>query len=918
GLALAEHMRAAGRSVDVLGGASVAAGDEAVVRQEVDAWLAVPGAVAGVIHLAGLSLPDPAEAPASLLETQHTSVGSLLGLVQALAGRAYDAGAMPRLWLATRGAVATDNLARLALAQSPLWGFARSLALEHPELRCTRVDLDPDLADDIAAETLVERLRDNGAEDQLAQREGSWRGARLIPVEAPAKTVVPMRLEKGSHGLIDELALQPMTRRAPGPGEVKIRVAAAGLNFRDLMNVLAMRDDPEPLGGECAGRVVAVGEGVAGLAPGDPVVAIAEASFATHATTSAALVRPLPAGVGFAEAATLPFAFMTAWHALHTLGAVQPGETVLIHAGAGGVGMAALQIAQAAGARVFATAGSEEKRALLRSMGVAQVFDSRSLAFAEGVLAATGGRGVDLLLNSLAGDFIAASVRCLADEGRFLEIGKRDIWTPERFATERPAGRYHAIDLAAMRYQDPAGTAILLDRVLAEVTAGRLRPLPLQAFPLTRAADGFRHMAMARHVGKVVLVEVDNEAASLDALRPDATYLVTGGLSGLGLLTAAHLVHHGARHLLLVGRRAPGVSALSEVERLRAAGATVTVQQVDVADPAAVQRLVAGVGAAAPLRGVVHSAGLLEDGALLQQTWPRFVRPLGPKVDGAWALHLATRHLPLDFFVLYSSIASVFGSAGQANHAAANAFMDALAQHRQALGLPALSIGWGAWSEVGAAAERQVDQLMGAKGLDVIAPPQGLAWLEQLMAAGAAHVAATPIRWGDFLTGDRDAEPFFSHCRPQREREEAASPGAAPPAATLAADLAGATPTRRQALLLGFVADNVARVIGAASREAIDPRQPLNELGLDSLMAVELRNRLGSGLGLPRSLPATLVFDYPTLEALAAFLERELLGPDVAVPVSAAPEPPADAVETIDDMSDEEIEKLFAKKLGRA
>jgi acyl carrier protein len=343
--------------------------------------------------------------------------------------------------------------------------------------------------------------------------------------------------------------------------------------------------------------------------------------------------------------------------------------------------------------------------------------------------------------------------------------------------------------------------------------------------------------------------------------------------------------------------------------------------QADMSRADEVARVIDGIAQGGlPLRGVIHSAGVLEDGALLQQDWPRFVRPLGPKLDGSWALHVLTRGEPLDFFVLYSSMASVLGSRGQANHAAANAFMDALAAHRRALGLPGLSISWGAWSEVGAAADRQVDQRVVARGIDVITPAHGLELLEKLMRAEAAHVGVFPVRWERFLAGGDAHGRFVAHfaehakgvAKPGAKHADAKPAGAA--GAALIDELKQATPQRRRERLLGFVAEHVARVVDAPSAQAIDPRQPLNELGLDSLMAVELRNRLGTGLGLARSLPATLVFDHPTLEALAAYLE-ELVVP--AAPVAVAVAKPVDAVGALDEMSDEEVEAMFAKKLKR-
>jgi acyl transferase domain-containing protein/acyl carrier protein len=908
GDALAQNLRAAHQEVAILPAASVSA--EALRRQLTDA-----APLLGVVHLGSLDVAEPsALAAGSLVPSQQVSLGSLLELVQALGAQSFETA--PRLWLATRGAQAVQGIESLKLAQSPVWGLGKVMGLEHPEWRTTCIDLDPQAATAAQAMALLQRLASPDAEDQWAVRGQTHFVARLSPFAAATSDTGPVRLEKADSGVLDEMALHPMTRRAPGPGEVEIRVLAAGLNFRDIMNAVAMRADPEPLGGECAGRVVAVGEGVSDYAVGDAVVATGEACFATTITTEIRHVAPLPRGMGYAQAATLPFAFMTAYHALSVLGGLRAGMSVLIHAGAGGVGMAAIQLARRAGAVIYATAGSENKRDTLRSLGVAHVLNSRTLDFADEIERLTQGRGVDLVLNSLAGDFIAASVRCLAAEGRFLELGKRDIWTEAQFLQAKPRARYHAIDLNAQRHQDPAAAQALFVEVMRLVGQGELRPLPLHAFPLERGGEAFRFMAQARHTGKVVLTQHDVHQASMEALSSEASYLITGGLSGLGLITALRLAARGARHLVLVGRREPAQASTVQLDALRAQGVKISVQQADMSRADDVARVLASIGDVHPLRGVVHSAGVLEDGALQQQTWERFVRPLGPKVDGAWALHVLTQDQPLDFFVMYSSIASVLGSSGQGNHAAANAFMDVLAAHRRAQGLPGLSIGWGAWSEVGAAADRQVDQRIGARGIDAIAPQQGLDMLESLMRSDAVHVGVLPVRWERFL--EAGVPPFLERFHDLARSPESRAVPVAPVVrgASLAEELKQASPTRRAELLLAFVGEHVARVVDAPSAKAIDPRQPLNELGLDSLMAVDLRNRLGKDLGLARNLPATLVFDYPTLEALAGYIEQLLMPVQKAVPVSVTSQP-ADAVENIDDLSDEEIEALFAKKMRR-
>jgi NAD(P)-dependent dehydrogenase (short-subunit alcohol dehydrogenase family) len=617
---------------------------------------------------------------------------------------------------------------------------------------------------------------------------------------------------------------------------------------------------------------------------------------------------------------------------LFDLGKIKAGNTVLIHAAAGGVGSAAVQLALRTGATVIGTAGSESKRAHLLASGVHHALDSRTLGFAKSVLNLTDGRGVDLVINSLAGEFIDASVNCLAQDGCFLEIGKRDIWSTERFHELRPKARYHAIDLAAMRCDDLTAWLRLFTDVMDAAARGDLRALPMHLFPLQKAADAFRCMAQARHIGKIVLTQYDDRIDWPDELSPDATYLVTGGLRGLGLATAEHLVAKGARHVVLVGRRPLGGADEANLAALRGQGAQIRVIQADVSDCNEVARVLATIEAELPpLRGIVHSAGVLADAAILQQDWSRFTQVLGPKVDGSWALHVLTRGLRLDFFVMYSSVASVFGSAGQANHAAANAFMDALAVHRRSLGLPALSIGWGGWSGIGSAADRGLHDRLGLKGIGSITPQRGLEMFDTLMRSAPAHVAGCPIDWPLLLEQHRDTA-FFDHMRGQPVRSlPARSPSAtasAPSTASAAAArtewlaaLRVAQPPRRDDMLLTFVGEQVASVIGLPDGMSVDPSQPLNELGLDSLMAVELRNRLGSGLALERSLPATLVFDRPTIEALAGYLGDVLVeaaGPAISPvkPDAGSDRRPAgDAVEAIDGLSEEQIEELFERKL---
>jgi NADPH:quinone reductase-like Zn-dependent oxidoreductase/acyl carrier protein len=708
-----------------------------------------------------------------------------------------------------------------------------------------------------------------------------------------------------------------MERRAPAAGEVEIAVRATALNFRDVLNTLGLYPgDPGPLGGECAGTVVAVGPGVAELRPGDEVIALAGGSFASHVVADTRFVVPKPARWTPEEAATIPIAYVTAAFALRHLAGIREGDRVLVHAAAGGVGLAAVHLARLAGAEVFATAGTGGKRALLRSMGVAHVMSSRTPEFAAEILRLTDGRGVDVVLNSLAGDLIAASFECLAIGGRFLELGKNGIWSEDAVAALGKRIAYHVIDWSVDARQNPAFIGSMLRSLVAEAEAGRLPLLPMRTFSIDHAREAFRFMAQGRHVGKLI-VQQPRSLADAAIVRGDGTYLVTGGLTGLGLLTAQWLAARGARHLVLAGRRAPSEAARLAVAAIEQHGASVTVAAVDVADRAALGALLDGVRRELPpIRGIVHAAGALSDGALLQQTWDKFDAVFRPKVAGTALLDELTRPDALDFFVIYSSIAGVFGSPGQGNHAAASAYEDAVAASRRAAGLPATSIGWGAWSEIGAAVTHRAIDRADRRGMEAITPTLGLEALDRALCSGRAHVVVAPIDWTRFsLPAAAARAPFFSGCVTAAMRPVATS--SAEPSAEFLPSLVAAPPARRRKLLLDHLRAQAVKVLGLDAAEPLDEREALHERGLDSLMAVELRNVLGRSLGC--TLPATLLFDYPTLDALAVHLGSVIAVPEIdEQPVAVRREPGAGGagvVESVEDLSDEEVDRLFAARL---
>ena len=471
------------------------------------------------------------------------------------------------MWLFTRGAQKVDAAdKRLSPVGATVWGLGKVIALEHPELRCTRIDLSPHGVEN-EIEKLWVALDADSNKGELALRTDRLLGARLQRMPNPTDHADPVTRFSGkpyhltftSRGSLENLQLETMVRRPPGRGEVEIRVHATALNFRDVLNVMGLYPgDPGPLGAECAGEIVAVGDEITDFAIGDAVVAIAPGSFAGYVTTRAEWVARKPARMSFDEAVTLPVAFLTAHFSLHHLAKIQTGDRVLIHAAAGGVGLAAVRLALRAGAEIFATAGSPEKRAFLKSVGVSHVMDSRSLGFAEEIRKITGGRGVDVVLNSLADQFVDRSFEVIAENGRFLEIGKRGIWEPERVERLNRGIRYFIVDWSVDARNNPALIGSMLHELMERFDRGELESLPYRVFPLREAEAAFRFMAQGRHTGKLVVSHQRctlGEQRVLPSIRR-GPISSTAVLRGLGLMTAQWLVERGARtSSSLTGRR---------------------------------------------------------------------------------------------------------------------------------------------------------------------------------------------------------------------------------------------------------------------------------------------------------------------------------------------------------------------------
>jgi len=869
--------------------------------------------------------------PQALLARLRRDVGALLGITRAVSrgGAIVD-----ELRLVTHGGQRVGiHDAEPDPVGAALQGFLRSARLEMSGGSVSTLDLDPAHGlsrSGPAVATVLGWLGTPASEPEVALRRGERRIPRLSASTGPTVgDPLPddYRLAPPSDGSLDSLAFAAGARVPPGPGQVEIRVAASALNFKDVLNVLGMYPgDPGPLGSECSGVITAVGEGV-DLPLGTPVVAATGHAYGKHVLADATLVAPRPAGLSFVESATLPVAYLTAHFALNHLGRLGPDDRVLIHAAAGGVGSAACALAARTGAEIFATAGSEEKRALLEARGIEHVFDSRSDAFVEGVLNATDGAGVTVVLNSLADELVDRTFDVVATGGRFLEIGKRGIWSPERVAELGRKIEYHVIDWGRTHEDDPARVGELFREVMEWVGEGSIEPLPATLFPLEEVSEAFRFMAGARHVGKIVLTHpVGAIAPDLEALAK-GTIVVTGGRSGLGLETVRWLVERGARAVVAVSRSEPDRADREAFERLREAapadGAEIRLRRCDVGaadEVAALMRWIAD--SLPPASAIVHSAGTLSDRTLSRAAWEDFDVVFRPKVEGSLNLTGAREASLPALFLGYSSIAAVLGSPGQANHSAANAFMDHLAATCWRRGWEGAGIAWGPWSETGSATGEDTLERTRSLGIEALSTEQGLRRLARFFEAPEPNPLAMRLTDAGALARGRSGsllEDLAGTDAPEPTSGGDASPGEGLPG------LLARTPFEaRRSVLLRRLRDRVGSVLGMPPGAALDPDRPLGELGLDSLLAVELKNVLGSEV--ERRLPATLTFDYPTLAALTDHL-LDLLSPTVD-PVGADPvsrsgaarqteAADADPLGAVESLSDDEVDRLLSEQFER-
>lgn len=894
--AIAKSLKALGATVQVVSRADLgdAPGDDLVdlLGDEIE-----KGGIAGLVVTWPLALPeiDGDTSVDALFDPLDACVKDLISLGELMDFARAGTNRLPEFVFLTTGAFPdADAPSGRILNQMPLATLVRGLATETPEYKIRVIDADAGAV--ASPKQVAEHILTHSPESELILRNGKCFAPRLAHAAIEDFDPKLLKVTKDdtttnfyatmrNPGVIDHVELSEIPLEPVGAGEVRVRVSAVGLSFRDIMAVtglLPIEAEPEPawqnLGLEFGGVVETVGEGVTQFKPGDRVMGLGRRCLQRFMTSDARALTLVPDHISLAEASTIPSAFATAHYALNHVGRMRKDDKVFIHVATGGVGTAAVQLAKAAGAEIFATAGSPQKRRILKDQGIPHIMDSRSLKFADDVMQITKGGGVDILLNSLPGDYITKGLDIMAPYGRYLEIGKRDVYEDSSIGMKalRKNVSLSVLDLAAMGLERPELMAELFDELSVMLEGKLLSPLPLTEFPISQISDAIRYMSQAKHVGKVVVsLEEDEFHVRRDENRPatlseDGTYLVTGGTGGFSLSIADWLSRAGAGHLVLASRSGKIAKAdEKKVAKIEKRGTVVTVAALDISDTDAVNSFVTETMASErPLKGVIHGAAVIKDGLANQLTPEMITQVLTPKVKGAWNLHqaFAKAGVEPDFMIGFSSIAQVVGSAGQCNYIAANAFLDALAHYRTSLGLAGTAIDWGVIADVG-----------------FVTRNAGLAsYLESVGQFGLTHKDAD-IAMDVAIAREAPAFLFARADWAQVARANQTLGNSPRMSGLLMNESGGTTQIRAKLMQLegdalleaaeDYIKDEITSVL-KIEKSTIQAERPMSELGLDSLSSFELKVRIETALD--SSIPVSKFLQAPSISELAVMLAGEI------------------------------------------
>ena len=853
---------------------------------------------------------------------------------------------IPQLWLVT-----SDY--RNQPDQAPLWGLGRVIMNEHPDLNCKLVDLNlgtkgkATAKSNVAASLLLTELLDEKSdENEIILRENSRHVLRMQRTSLDRKEQNPLEkkpenqtvgLSFKTPGPLKNLYWQASPTKQLAPDEIEIKPYATGLNFRDVMYAMGMLSDEAvengfagpTLGMELSGKVINVGKDITDYKTGDDVIGFAPACFSNRVITQTTAIAHKPEAWSYNEAATIPTTFFTVYYALHHLAQIRSGDKILIHGAAGGVGIAAIQFARYRGAEIFATAGTDEKREFVRLMEADHVLDSRSLAFADDIMKITDGSGVDIVLNSLAGEAINRNLSILKPFGRFLELGKRDFYENSKIGLRpfRNNISYFGIDADQLLIERADLAAELFKEMMDLFAEGVLRPLPHRVFPANQIEAAFRYMQQSQQIGKVVVsfqedditAQAKSESQSKDQLvcDPEASYLVTGGLTGFGLATAHWLADKGAKSLVLASRSGkPTDESLDSLESLKEKGVMVSLRACDIADKKAVTALFKEFGHdLPPLKGLVHAAMVIDDGLISNMSHEQFNTVLSPKVAGAWNLHNATtvnsqlEDSQLDFFVMYSSATTYLGNPGQANYVAGNAFLESLARHRKSKGLTATYAAWGAIDDVGFLARNEEikEALQSRLGGIALSSAQALHMLEKLILSEKAGAAVIDFDWNviqRIMPGARSPK----YAEQQRQVKHTDSDNSE----DIQTLIANKKPDEIQEIIIGLLLTEIEHIL-RLPREKLDTNASVFDLGMDSLMGMELVLAIEERFHV--KLPVMALTEGATIIRIAERISSQLLTPTDSTPATPQQSKHEEAVAIAatrhaKDVSQDELDKI--------
>ena len=863
-----------------------------------------------VIHLMGLRWhSDISTTENAHLKLQQLRCASTIDLIRGMDTVLPEN--LPQLTLITSGGALITNEKLIFSyevnpSQAALWGLGRVIMNEYPDLKCQMFDLQGSFDAEANARLLSNELLKHNTDNNKAKENevilsGNVRHVlRMKPFQINV-TANPHKLTRdksyalkfSSPGQLKNLIWQELSDCFCQADEIEIKPHAAGLNFRDVMYAMGLLSDEAvengfagpTLGMEVSGVVTKIGSAVTEFKPGDEVVGFAPACFSSRVITQTTAITKKPKAWSFEEATTIPTTFFTVYYALKHLAQIEPGEKILIHGAAGGVGIAAIQYARYCGAEIFATAGSDEKRDFVRLLGADHVLDSRSLAFADDILQITDGEGLDIVLNSLAGEAITRNLAILKPFGRFLELGKRDFYENSKIGLRpfRNNISYFGIDADQLLIERPELANRLFKEMMSLFDDGSLRPMPYRSFPATRIEDAFRYMQQSRQIGKVVVSFENGNQIPQELIKalpseeqklecdPNGSYLVTGGLSGFGLKTACWLVEKGAKSLILISRSATlDESAKATIKLLKSQGVQIYTRACDVTDVTACKKLLSEIQRdIAPLKGLIHAAMVLDDGLIRNMSQTQLLNVMQPKTVGAWNLHELTSNLELDFFVLYSSATTFVGNPGQANYVAANAYMESLVNYRRSQGLPACFAAWGAISDVGYLArnEETKEALQSRLGGEALNSDQALKVLEKIILSNTTGAAVIDLDWGVI----QRVMPAASSAKYEElQRNIKHSDSDHEDIQTLIANLSG---TEIQELVVDLLMDEIEQIL-RLPREKLDIERSIFDLGMDSLMGMELVLAIEERFGV--KLPVMALTEGSNISRIAERITEQL------------------------------------------